>query len=206
MRIGVAMAEQVSSSIDQLEDAVRQAAEDGMSSVWLTDPVYGVDALTAITVAARSVPQIEVGTAVAPVYFAHPVTMARQAITADLATGGRFTLGLGLSHQLIVEGMLHLSYEKPASYMREYLAVLNPLLRDGQVSYKGREFSADLQLLARPSRPVPVLLAAMAPRMLQLAGSQARRRSPSTSSRAYVERQRTPGAPRRGCCASSRSA
>jgi 5,10-methylenetetrahydromethanopterin reductase len=99
------------------------------------------------------------------------VALARQAITTDIATGGRFALGIGLSHKVVIEGMLHLSFDKPARHMREYLAVLIPLLREGRVSCSGQTLGADAAIGVRPVGPLPVLLAALAPQMLQLAGA-----------------------------------
>jgi F420-dependent oxidoreductase-like protein len=100
--------------------------------------------------------------------------MAQQAMTAWDATNGRFTLGIGLSHQIVIESMFGLSFDKPAAHMREYLAVLLPLLRTGGASFDGDLYRVHAPLeragdLAGP----PVLLAAMAPVMLRLAGEVA---------------------------------
>src|SRR5215211_7630956 len=173
MRIGVSVGEPTSGSIDELTASLQQAADDGLASAWLADLVFSLDGLTTVALAARSVPGIEVGSAVTPTYFRHPVVLARQAITVDIATNGRFALGIGLSHQVVIEGMLHLSFGKPAGHMRDYLSVLMPLLREGKVSFTGETLGADVQLTIRPVGPLPVLLAALAPRMLHLAGTQA---------------------------------
>ena len=137
MRIGISLAEPRSGSLDELTSALQQAADDGLSSAWMAD-IFGLDALSALAYAGSRVADIEVGTAVTPTYLRHPVALARQAITTDVATGGRLALGIGLSHQVVIEGMLHLSFDKPARHMREYLAVLLPLLREGRVSFSGR--------------------------------------------------------------------
>lgn len=173
MRIGMMLAEPPGGSTDELVGSMRTAADAGLSSVWVTDPIWGIDGLALLGMAAREVPDIEVGTAVMPAYFRHPVTAAREAITIDIATGGRFALGLGVSHESMIDGMMHLSYEKPVRYLREYLEIVTPLLRDGKVSYSGETMSADVELTVRPVGPLPVLLAAMGPQMLKLAGSQA---------------------------------
>ncbi|KKM02047.1 hypothetical protein LCGC14_1788330, partial [marine sediment metagenome] len=117
--------------------------------------------------------RIELGTSVVPTYSRHPVVMAQQALTAQAATGGRFNLGIGLSHKPVVEGMWGMSYEKPAVHMREYLSVLRPLLKEGRVSFNGEFFrvSATVQVVA--PEPPPVLIAALAPVMLRLAGELA---------------------------------
>ena len=172
MRIGISLAEPRSGSLQELTSSLQQAADAGFSSAWMAD-IFGLDALSALAYAGSQVPDIEVGTAVTPTYLRHPVALARQAITTDVATGGRFALGIGLSHQVVIEGMLHLSFDKPARHMREYLAVLLPLLRDGKASFSGETLGADAGVSIRPVGPLPVLLAAMAPRMLHLAGAVA---------------------------------
>src|SRR6186997_1023444 len=172
MRIGTSLVEPRSGSLDELTAALQQAVDDGFSSAWMAD-IFGLDALSALAYAGSRVAGIEVGTAVTPTYLRHPVALARQAVTTDIATGGRFTLGIGLSHQVVIEGMLHLSFDKPARHMREYLAVLVPLLREGKVSFSGETLGADAAISVRPVGPLPVLLAAMAPHMLHLAGAVA---------------------------------
>jgi 5,10-methylenetetrahydromethanopterin reductase len=173
MRIGILAAE---SSGDQalakLADQVRRAAEDGLASLWLSN-IFGLEALTSLAVAGSQVPGIELGTAVIPTYPRHPAVMAQQALTAALATGpGRLTLGIGLSHKIVIEDMYGYSFERPARHMREYLSVLLPLLDGTAVSVDGSTLSAHIGLsVPRPGR-VPVLLAAMAPAMLKLAGEQ----------------------------------
>src|SRR4051794_430913 len=108
MRIGINLAEPRSGSLDELTATLQQAVDDGFASAWMAD-IFGLDAMSALAVAGSRVPGIEVGTAVSPTSLRHPVALARQALTADLATGGRFALGIGLSHQVVIEGMLHLS-------------------------------------------------------------------------------------------------
>ena len=172
MRIGTSLVEPRSGSLDELTATLQRAVDDGFSSAWMAD-IFGLDAQNALAYAGSRVPGIEVGTAVTPTYLRHPVALARQAVTTDIATGGRFALGIGLSHQVVIEGMLHLSFDKPARHMREYLAVLLPLLREGKVSFSGETLGADAAISVRPVGPLPVLLAAMAPHMLHLAGAVA---------------------------------
>lgn len=172
MRIGTSLVEPRSGSLDELTDILGRARDDGFASAWMPD-IFALDAQTALAHAGSRVSGIEVGTAVTPTYLRHPVALARQAITTDIATGGRFALGIGLSHKVVIEAFLHLSFDRPARHMREYLAVLLPLLRDGQVSYAGETLGADAALGIRPVGPLPVLLAAMAPQMLHLAGAVA---------------------------------
>jgi F420-dependent oxidoreductase-like protein len=160
------------STIDEVVRNAESAAQQGFTSAWIAN-IFGLDAITACAVAGRAVPGLTLGTAVVPTYPRHPHAMAQQAMTAWDATNGHFELGIGLSHQIVIESMFGLSFDKPAAHMREYLAVLLPLLRDGNVSFDGEQYSvhAPLERAGDPAGP-PVLLAAMAPVMLRLCGEQ----------------------------------
>src|SRR5262245_3403124 len=133
MRIGVFID---SPDIDEFVRQVRTAKEAGFPSAWAPQ-IFGLDALTALSVAGREVPEIELGTAVVPTYPRHPLVLAGQALTTQAATGGRLSLGIGLSHQIVVENMWGMSFEKPARHMEEYLSALMPLLRDRNVAFSG---------------------------------------------------------------------
>jgi 5,10-methylenetetrahydromethanopterin reductase len=172
MRLGISLNDHMSGTPDDVATALRQAADDGFPSAWLADS-RGLDAMAALAVAGGRVPAIEVGTAVVPVHLRHPVAMAQGALTTDLATGGRFALGIGLSHRPVVEDMYHIPFDRPARYMEEYLSVLLPLLREGAASFTGEVLGGDTPIALRPAGPLPVLLAALAPRMLRLAGTVA---------------------------------
>src|SRR5437763_14664484 len=105
--------------------------------------MFQIDALTALAVVGREVPGLRLGTAVVPTYPRHPMMLASQALTTNAAAGGRLSLGIGLSHQIVIENMFGYSFEKPARHMREYLAALMPLLRGEQVSFKGETVTAN---------------------------------------------------------------
>jgi F420-dependent oxidoreductase-like protein len=161
-------------SLEELVQQVVRAEEAGFASFWFVQLASaGNDVLTTISVAGRQTSHIELGTAVIPVYGRHPLPLAQQAATAQVATGGRLALGLGLSHQPVVEGVMGLSYDKPARYMREYLSVLRPLINQEVVEFSGRRFSVKAGLDVKGSTPCPVLIAALAPLMLRLAGELA---------------------------------
>jgi F420-dependent oxidoreductase-like protein len=174
LRIGVSLAEPPPGPdpLGHLRDQLQTSADHGFASAWLAN-IFGVDALTALAVAGSQVPGIEVGTAVVPTYPRHPAALAQQALTAQAALHGRLSLGIGLSHQIVIEGMFGYSFERPARHMREYLAVLLPILREGRVSFAGETMRAEIGLTVPCDHDVPVLLAALAPRMLQLAGREA---------------------------------
>ncbi len=173
MRIGMSLTEPTSpAALTELRDQLRQAADDGFASAWLSN-IFGLDALTAFAVAGSQVPGIELGTAVVPTYPRHPAVLAQQALTVALAVGGRLALGIGLSHRVVVEDMYGYSFERPARHMSEYLSVLLPLLDGEAADFDGETMRAKIGLsVPRPGR-VPVLLAAMAPAMLRLAGQRA---------------------------------
>jgi 5,10-methylenetetrahydromethanopterin reductase len=173
MRIGISAAESGGErALGKLADQLRRAADDGFASAWMAN-IFGLDALTALAVAGSQVPGIELGTAVVPTYPRHPAVLAQQALTTALAVGpGRLALGIGLSHQIVIERMYGYSFDRPARHMREYLSVLLPLLDGTPASFDGDTLSAHIGLSVPREGRVPVLLAALAPRMLSLAGQQ----------------------------------
>jgi 5,10-methylenetetrahydromethanopterin reductase len=171
MRIGIMAG--ASSGPDATLDALIELARDverrGFSSLWMAQ-FFGMDALTALAVVARETERIELGPAVLPTYPRHPLAMAQQAITASVAAGGRFTLGIGLSHPVVIEALMGLDYAKPATHMREYLEVLTPLLRGEAVNFSGDRYRVNAELKIEGAQPVPLIVAALGPVMLDLAG------------------------------------
>jgi len=158
------------------EQVVAQAAglrDAGLDTAWLSQ-IFAYDALTTIAAVGREVPGIGFGTAVVPTYPRHPVMLAGQALTVQAATGGRLTLGIGLSHQLVVENVFGQSFEKPARHMKEYLSILVPLLLGEQVTFTGQTLSASTFGPLQVEAPAPpVLVAALGTAMLTLAGRMA---------------------------------
>ena len=150
---------------------IRQAEEDGFDSYWLPQH-FGADMLTVIAMAGMQTHRIELGTAVVPTFPRHPVALAQQALTVQVAVGGRLTLGIGVSHRSTVEGWLGLSYANTVRHMDEYLSVLRPLLYESSVDFHGREFkvAGELQIPDADMVSCPVLTAALGPRMLEVAG------------------------------------
>lgn len=169
MRVGVFNAPRTIS--DGVAEA-RWAADAGIHSFWAPQ-IFSHDALTLLACIGREVDGIELGTSVVPTYPRHPMMLAAQALTTLEACGGRLVLGIGLSHQVVIENMFGYSFERPVRHMREYLEALLPLLRDRRVGFQGETLKAMGQLAFADVAPPPVLLAALAPRMLELAGSVA---------------------------------
>lgn len=164
----------LSEPLPGIVDQVRQMADGGITSALTPHVSCYWDALTLLTVAGREVPDIELVAGVVPILPHHPIWLAGQALTVQAAVRGRLTLGIGISGQLVVEGVYGLPYERPARRMREYLDVLGPLLRGEQVTYQGETVKAATPGPLGVKAPAPPLLVgALGPRMLELAGGRA---------------------------------
>ena len=159
-------------TVDKGVEHARMFADAGFRSFWMPQ-IFGVDALTTLAVVAREVPQIRFGTAVVPTYPRHPAMLAAQARTVQQVAGGRLTLGIGLSHQMVIEGMFGMSFDKPIRHMREYLAILGPLLRGEASDAAGETLTGRLALDIPDSTPVDTLVAALGTQMLRLAARDA---------------------------------
>jgi 5,10-methylenetetrahydromethanopterin reductase len=159
-------------TVDEMIDNVAGYRREGYDSAWFTDGV-GMDALTTLAMVGRAVPDIELGTAVVRTYPRHPMALAQQASTVQASIGGRLALGIGPSHRPSIEGTWGLSFDRPARHVREYLSVLVPLLRDGTVDFAGETVSAHGTLHIQGSSPCPVLVGALGPALLGLAGAMA---------------------------------
>jgi F420-dependent oxidoreductase-like protein len=153
----------------QVKAAV-DAENDGFDAVWYGQ-VFGPDSLTVIALAGQQTSRIEFGTSVVPTYIRHPMAMAQQALSTQAATGGRFSLGIGLSHAPVVEGMWGLSYKRPAVHMREYLTIVQSLIETGRADFDGEMFKVHQSLSVPVDKKPPVLIAALAPIMLKIAGT-----------------------------------
>ena len=173
MRIGIGIGEIANqpATVDSLVAQAKRAEADGFHSGWFAN-IFGMDAFVAAALCGRETTRLELGTAVVPTYPRHPHAMAQLALSAQAACSGRFALGIGLSHQMVIETMFGLSWAKPYSHMREYVAALMPLIRDGSVSFNGEEFRVNAQVQVAGAKSCPVLIAALAPKMLALAGGE----------------------------------
>ena len=172
LRIGLmygAANESGGSSVTAMKDFAIWAERKKFSTLWMPQ-MFSWDAMTALTMVAGVTDRIELGTAVVPTFPRHPITMAQQALSVAEASGGRFTLGIGLSHKMIIEEMMGLSYERPAKHMREYLEVLLKLLRREPTRYEGDTYRVHAQVEVPGSQNVSVVVAALGERMLEEAG------------------------------------
>jgi F420-dependent oxidoreductase-like protein len=176
MRIGVMIGPErgrYASKIERLRADARWADEAGLAAVWIPQIPDELDALTAAALVGAETSRIEIGTAVVPVQPRHPIALAQQALSTQAVCGGRLTLGLGVSHHWIIDEMLGLSYERPAATLRAHLDVLDQALAGpGTVDVENELFRVHNPLDITDITPTPVLLAALGPVMLRLAGER----------------------------------
>ena len=174
MRIGIMLgADGARRDVEGVIAAAKQAERAGLDDVWLAN-IFSFDAISTLALIGRETERIGLGTAVTPTYPRHPTAIAQQALTAQAACKGRFTLGIGLSHKLVIEDMLGLSYQRRAAHMREYLRVLMPLVRGETLNYEGDEYRVRGLTMDIPgSEGMPVVVAALGPAMLKVAGELA---------------------------------
>ena len=176
MRIGLMVGPErgrYATKVERMKADVRWAEEAGLSTVWIPQIPDEFDALTAVALVGTDSSRIEIGTAVVPVQPRHPIALAQQALSTQAVCSGRLTLGLGVSHHWIIDEMLGLPYEKPALTMRCYLDVLDQALTGpGQVDVENELFRIHNPLDVTDVAPTSVMLAALGPAMLQLAGER----------------------------------
>ncbi|HLF77066.1 MAG TPA: TIGR03564 family F420-dependent LLM class oxidoreductase [Dehalococcoidia bacterium] len=172
MRIGVSIAQ--SGEPNDLNSAVNrviQAEKDGFEAITFNSGAVG-EPLTVIAVAGRETSRIQLMTTIVVTYTRHPFLLAQQALTANAATGGRLTLGIGPSHAVAME-RLGFDWSRAGSHTREYVTILKSLIDTQKVQFKGEFFNVETSLQLTWASSCPVLIAALAPRMLQTAGELA---------------------------------
>ncbi len=156
-------------SFEQAIERVRLAESLGYESVYCTH-IAGRDSLTVLTAYAAATERIRVGSGVVPIYSRTPATMAQTAATIDDLSGGRFTLGLGVSHRPVVESWYGQTIDHPAAEMRDYVAIVRAILR-GEDPPPGEKWRTSFHLAGLDPRPeLPIYMAALSPGMLRLAG------------------------------------
>ncbi len=177
MRIGLQVSAdrgRYATKVEKLQADARWADGAGLDTVWTPQIPDEIDVMTAVTLIGMVTSRIEVGTSIVPLQPRHPVVLAQQALSNQAVCGGRFTLGLGVSHHWIIADMLGLPYERPATTMRCYLDVLDQALGGpGPVDVENELFTIHQPLDITDITPTPVLIAALGPVMLKLAGERA---------------------------------
>ena len=172
MKIGIFGGTVNSGTVDDVVNEAKQVERDGFASYWAPN-IFGHDALTALAIVGREVPRIEIGTSVVPTYPRHPMAIAQQSHTVNAVANGRLCLGIGLSHKVVVEGMLGLSYEKPVRHLREYLSILMPLARCEAAKFAGETLTTRGSLSGVGASPFSVVVAALGEQMLRVTGTLA---------------------------------
>jgi F420-dependent oxidoreductase-like protein len=158
--------------LERIRSDARDAAEDGLHSFWLPQ-IFGLDGLTTLAMLAPDVPGIDLGVGVVPMQPRHPMALAQQALTVQIATEGRLQLGVGLSHQIVIETMFGIPWDRPVLRTREYLSVLGPLIRDRGVAFSGETVGCAASIDMPGATTCPILLAALGSQMLKVAGTLA---------------------------------
>jgi F420-dependent oxidoreductase-like protein len=172
MRIAVNL--DTNGPVEATIERASRLAEQGFTNFW-SSQIFGPDTLTVLALVGHELRELNLGTAVVPIQTRHPSMLAAQARTVQDAIGARLSLGVGLSHQIVVEDMWGISFERPASYMHEYLNALAPMLRGEAVNVQGERVTAvTVGALGPKDVDTPSLLvAALGSRMLTLAGTLA---------------------------------
>lgn len=172
MKIGIFGGAVNDGTVDDVVAEAASAERDGFASYWAPN-IFGHDALTSLAVVGREVPRIELGTSVVPTYPRHPHAIAQQCHTVAAVSGNRLTLGIGLSHKVVIEGMLGMSFDKPVRHLREYLSVLMPLSRNEVANFDGETYRVHGGISAKGSNGFGVVVAALGEQMLRVAGTLA---------------------------------
>ena len=172
MKIGIFGGAITTGTLDDIVVEARAAEQDGFASYWAPQ-LFGHDTLTALAVVGREVPRIELGTAVVPTYPRHPMMLAQQCLTVNAAVSGRLCLGIGLSHKIVIENMMGMSFDKPVRHMREYLTVLAQIAQTSKVSFRGEVYSSHVDVSVPGSQPFSVVVAALGEQMLRVTGALA---------------------------------
>jgi F420-dependent oxidoreductase-like protein len=167
VRIGIYLSSRPAGPLEAMLARARELEELGIDQIWISQ-LYDYEALVLAALLGRETERVELGTWVVPTYPRHPTVLAQQALTAQAASGNRLLLGIGLSHQVVIEKRLGLDFSKPVRHMREYLEVLLPLLRGEPVDHRGEEFRVRLTVAVPEAKAPPVLVGALGPQMLRL--------------------------------------
>lgn len=161
-----------SAPLDEVVGAIVRAEADGFASAWVSGRF---DGLTQLALASPRTTRIELGTAVIPIHPRHPAALAQQALTVQAASGGRLALGIGMGHESMIDGVLGLDATQPAGHLREYLTILRGLVAGETVSFSGGRYRVTghrLPVADETTQP-SIVIAALRPRMLRLAGELA---------------------------------
>ncbi|HEY9265278.1 MAG TPA: LLM class F420-dependent oxidoreductase [Mycobacterium sp.] len=160
--------------VDDIIAQAKMAHGRGVRQVWLAQQL-DYDAITLAALIGAAVPGLGVGTSVVPINPRHPLVVASLAQTAQAASHGAFSLGLGLGAHSIEQDTFGISPANTIRRLREHLTVLRSVLIDGSVDFRGQEITASPGWPVRVAGGVPISIyvAAMGPKALQVSGELA---------------------------------
>ena len=176
MRIGLMVGPErarYSTKVERMLRDAKWAEDNGLATVWVPQVPDEFDAMTAVALMAQATSRIEIGTAVVPLQSRHPIALVQQSLSTQLVAQGRFTLGVGPSHHWIIEDMLGLPYDKPASTVNDYLDVLDAAMAGpGTIEVQNNSFRINNPMYVTDAPRMQVMIAALGPVMLKIAGSR----------------------------------
>ncbi|MCU1366728.1 MAG: class F420-dependent oxidoreductase [Ilumatobacteraceae bacterium] len=176
MRLGLMVGPErarYATKVDRMLRDAKWAEDNGLSTVWIPQVPDEFDAMTAAALVAHQTSRIEIGTAVVPLQSRHPIALVQQSLSTQLIANGRFTLGLGPSHHWIIQDMLGLPYERPAALTADYLDVVDAAMAGpGPITVANDSFHIDNPMYVTDQPRMQVMLAALGPLMLELAGAR----------------------------------
>lgn len=159
-------------SIEDLRSRILHAERLGYDAVGLPQ-IAARDPLVTLAAVAPHTTRIRLGTGIVPIWTRTPVALAQEASVLQEICEGRFVLGIGVGHPILIESWHGTPFAKPVRAMRDYLTILRSLLRTGGVDHQGTIFRSSFAFMGYQPADVPILIAALGPRMAQLAGELA---------------------------------
>ena len=173
-RLGVRLDIDPQISSQEHRELASLAETSGYETVWVPEGA-GRDAMTQLTAIAMTTQSLKLGTGILPVFSRTPMLTAMTAAGLAAVSQGRFILGLGVGHQPAVENGHGVSFRRPLTRLRETITIVRGLLQGEPVTHQGRVFNVSDAGLggSAPAEPVPIYIAALGPKMLELAGEVA---------------------------------
>ncbi len=172
--LGLRLGNEPQLSVRNIQSLGSLAEENGYGELWMTEG-EGRDSLTQLTAIGTVTSQIRLGTGILPMFSRSPLITAMSSAGLASVTGDRFILGLGVGNRPATEQLHGLKYQQPIEHLRDLVHIVRGLLRSEEVSYSGKAITVDKASLgnAAPTERLPIYIAALGPRMLQLAGEVA---------------------------------
>ena len=168
-RVSIGINWQGAFDIDDVVEQAKVADEAGVDSLFVAE-AWGRDAFTILAVLARETSQIKLGTSIVNIYSRSPGALAQHFATLDELSGGRMIIGLGSSGPQVIEHFHGVPFDRPLSRVKEYVDIINMLMREEPLQYHGKIFKLErgFTLRFKPVRPhIPIYLASITPKSLE---------------------------------------